>query len=161
MGRKMSLAPGDVAKAPSAKTEPTVLVIDPNEEHQALSTMSLGRQGYRVTVAVSGREGLRLALAGRFDAIVIDDRLKDLPSLDVLSVLETRLVGIPKIYVVGPGQERTAEHAMASGAAGILVKTAQYYELLPSEVGNQIRAALARRHLRERERALDDSRPVR
>lgn len=157
----MSLLPRNPAKVSLPEADSAVLVIDPNEEHQALSTLALGRHGFRVTVAVSGREGLRLALSGRFDAIVLDDRLEDLPSLDLLSVLATRLGETPKIFVVGAGSEESAVRALASGATGWLVKTAQYNDLLPSEVGNQIRAARARRSLREPDRSTGETQLLR
>ncbi len=143
--------------AEASGREPAVLLIEPNEEHQVLSTMALGRRGFRVTVAGTAREGLRLALSQAFAAVVIDNKVRDMPALEVLSVLAERRTDIPKIYVVAPGQEATAVRALASGASGYLVKTARYNELLPSEVETQIRAAGARRSLQEQTKALEES----
>ncbi len=140
-----------------AADEAAVLVIDPNEEHQVLSTMALGRRGFRVTVAGTAREGVRIALSQRFAAIVLDIRVRDMPALDVLRLLAERLPDIPKIFVVSTGQEATAVRALAQGASGYLVKTARYNELLPSEVETQIRAAVARRSLKEQKKALGES----
>lgn len=134
-----------------------VLVIEPNEEHQALSTMALGRRGFQVTIAGSAQEGLRLALSQVFAVIVIDIKLRDMPALSLLSVLRTRLPRVPKILVVPAGQEQTAVTALGKGATGYLVKTARYNELLPSEVERQIAAADARKSLTEREVALGAS----
>lgn len=140
-----------------AGNEPAILVIDPNEEHQVLSTMALGRRGFRVTIAGTAREGVRIALSQRFAAIVLDIRVRDMPALEVLSLLAERLADVPKIFVVSAGQEATAVRALASGASGYLVKTARYNELLPSEVETQIRAAVARRSLKEQRKALGES----
>lgn len=137
--------------------EPVVLVIESNEEHQILSTMALGRQGFRVIVAGSGREGLGIALSQRLSAIVLDFKIRDLPALEVLEVLAKRVPEVPKIFVVASGQESTAVRALASGASGYLVKTARYNELLPSEVETQIRAAAARKSLKEQRQALGES----
>ncbi len=137
--------------------EPAVLVIEPNEEHQVLSTMALGRRGYRVTIAGTGREGIRLALSQRFEAIVLDSHLRDMPAFDVLSVLAERVPDVPKVFVITSGQEQTAVRALASGASGYLVKTARYNEILPSEVETQIRSARARRSLKEQKKALGES----
>ena len=142
---------------PGKEREPVVLVIDPNPEHQTLSSMALGRKGFRVTIAGSAREGLRLALSQTFAAIVLDLKVKDLPALEVLHVLRERVPDTPKILVVAVGQEQSAVRALASGAAGYLVKTARYNELLPSEVAAQIEAAEGRRTLKEQTKALGES----
>ena len=156
-GSDTALAPRTDTTASDAGKEAAVLVIEPNEEHQVLSTMALGRRGFRVTVAGTGREGLRLALSHRFDVIVLDFKLRDVPAFDVLSVLAERVPDVPKIFVVTAGQEQTAVRALSSGAAGYLVKTARYNELLPSEVEAQIRAAKARHSLKEQRQALGES----
>ena len=119
--------------------------------------MALGRRGFRVAIAGTGREGLRVALSQRFDVIVLDSKLRDMPAFDVLSVLTERLPEVPKIFVINAGQEPTAVRALASGASGYLVKTARYNEILPSEVETQIRAAKARRSLKEQRKALGES----
>lgn len=136
---------------------PAVLVIEPNEEHQVLSTMALGRRGFRVTIAGTAREGMRIALSQPFAAIVLDFKVRDMPALEVLNVLAERLPDVPKIFVVTSGQEPTAVRALASGASGYLVKTARYNELLPSEVETQIRSAAARKSLKEQKKALGES----
>ncbi len=153
----MALTAAGSAGAPGTGKEPAVLVIDPNEEHQVLSTMALGRRGFRVTIAGTAREGLRAALSQPFAVIVIDLKVKDLSALEILRALHERIPEVPKILVVAAGQEQTAVRALASGASGFLVKTARYNELLPSEVEAQIRAAQARRSLKEQKRALGES----
>ncbi len=152
-----ALAPRTESSHAEAGSEQAVLVIEPNEEHQVLSTMALGRRGFRVAIAGTGREGLRVALSQRFDVIVLDSKLRDMLAFDVLSVLAERLPDVPKIFVVNAGQEPTAVRALASGASGYLVKTARYNEILPSEVETQIRAAGARRSLKEQRKALGES----
>jgi CheY-like chemotaxis protein len=52
--------------------ELSVLLIDPNEEHQVLSTVALGRHGFRVTIAGTAREALRIAFSQPFEVIVLD-----------------------------------------------------------------------------------------
>ncbi len=141
----------------AAPREPSVLVIEPNEEHQVLSTMALGRRGFRVTIAGTAREGIRVALSQPFAAIVLDFKVRDMPALEVLSVLAERLPDVPKIFVVAVGQESTAVRALESGASGYLVKTARYNELLPSEVESQIQSESARRRIREQKKALGES----
>ncbi len=153
----MALTTSEGSGRTEPRSEPAVLVIEPNEEHQILSTMALGRRGFRVTVAGTAREGLRIALSQSFVAIVLDFKVRDLPALEILSVLVERLPDVPKIFVVASGSESVAVRALAAGAAGALVKTARYNELLPSEVEAQIRAAGARKSLKEQKKALGES----
>ncbi len=131
-----------------------VLVIDGNEEHQMLSALALGRQGFKVTAANSGKEGLRLALSKAFDAIILDHKVRDRSSFDVLQTLVDRLPRVPKIFVVVPGAEELAVRALSEGATGYLVKTPRYNEVLPSEVEDQIRKAQIQVRLEEQQQAL-------
>ncbi len=133
-----------------------VLLIDGNEEHQTLSAIALGRQGFLVTAATSGREGLRLALSKPFDAIVLDHKVRDRIAFEVLQTLAARLPRVPKIFVVAPGSEDLAVRALSEGAAGYLVKTAGFNEVLPSQVEEQIRKSLIQVRLEEQQRALVD-----
>ncbi len=140
---------------PGAKAEGAyaVLVIDGNEEHQILSVTALGRKGFRVTSADSGKEGVRLALAQRFDAVVLGHKLRDGAGVDVLRSLAERFPGLPKIFVVPPDAEDAALRAMESGAQCYIVKTPRYNELLPAMVEEQIAEAHNRQRLAESQKA--------
>ncbi len=146
---------GETSPNGTADMKPAeILVIDGNEEHQMLSALALGRKGFRVTAANSGKEGLRAALSRPFDAIVLDHKVKDRPAFEVLENLRSRLPGTPTIFVVSPGSEDLAVKALAAGASGYLVKTARYNEVLPSEVESQILKARTRVQLEEQQKAL-------
>lgn len=119
-----------------------------------LSALALGRQGFKVTAANSGKEGLRLALSKAFDAIILDYKVRDRSSFDVLQTLVDRLPRVPKIFVVAPGTEELAVRALSEGATGYLVKTPRYNEVLPSEVEDQIRKAQIQVRLEEQQKAL-------
>lgn len=134
---------------------PEVLLIDANEDHQTLSALALGRRGFKVTSVSSGREGLRLALTRTFDAIVLDVKVREASSFDILQTLVKRLPNTPKIFVVAGGGEDQAVKALAAGATGYLVKTARYNEVLPLEVQEQIERARTRVRLEEQARALE------
>ena len=151
----MALLPPKRAKEPLPPTGPAVLVIDANEEHQMLSALALTRHGFRVSVAGSSREGIHLALSKSFDAIILDHRVRDVPPMEVLQALTERLPQVPKIYVVTPGSEEHAAKALQAGAAGYLVKTAGYIDLLPAEVDEQINKARTQDRLKAQQRALE------
>lgn len=138
----------------SASAPREVLVIDANEDHQALSALALGRRGFRVTAVDSGPEGLELATSRAFDAIVLSHRIRGALAFEVLQALALRRPGIPKIFVVAPGGEDLIVKALAIGATGYLVKTARFNELLPLEVQEQIEKAAVLARVEEQRRAL-------
>ncbi len=148
-------AAGAKASPPTPGTPQEVLLIDANEDHQTLSALALGRQGFRVTAVASGKEGLRYALARPFDAILLDHKVRDASSFEILQTLVRRVPQTPKVFVVGPGGEDQAVRALAAGATGYLVKTARYNEVLPLEVRDQIEKARTRVRLEEQGRALE------
>ena len=150
----MALLPPKRPKDPLPPAGPEVLIIDANEEHQMLSALALGRHGFRVSAASSAREGIRLALSKPFDAILLDHRTRDIPPMEALDVLVARLPRVPKIYIVTPGSEDAAVKALQAGAAGYLVKTAGYTEVLPAEVQEQIEKARTQARLAAQQRAL-------
>ena len=138
--------------SPAALRE--VLVLDANEDHQTLSAIALGRRGFKVTAVASGKEGVRLALTHPFEAIVLDHKVRELSSFEVLEALVERLPHTPKIFVVAPGTEDQAVKALSAGATGYLVKTARYNEVLPMEVEDQIEKARIKARVQEQSRAL-------
>ena len=148
--------PPPTTGAPAQGTS-AVLVIDGNEEHQILSVTALGRRGFRVSVADTAREGLRLVATHRFDAIVLAHKLRDASGLDVLRALHERLPAVPKIFVVQEGGEEIALRALSSGASGYLVKTPRYHELLPAEVEEQLSKTRDRTRLEDQQKVLQET----
>ena len=142
--------------SPAAQPKPvparTVLVIDGNEEHAILSVTALGRKGYRVSSADTGKEGVRMALARPFDAIVLGHKLRDSTGIEVLRILVDKLPRTPKIFVVAPDAEDAALRAMETGAHSYIVKTPRYTELLPAMVEDQVQEAENRRRLEENDK---------
>ncbi len=145
-------APNDMPRSSSVGA---VLLIDANEDHQTLSALALGRSGFKVTAVSSGREGLRLALSHRFDAIVLDHKLRDASSFDILSGIVKRQPHVPILFVVAAGGEDHAVRALTAGATGYLIKTARFNEILPIEVREQIMKAENRARLEAQTRAIE------
>jgi len=82
--------PSEVAGANSAAPV-AVLVVDGNEDHQILSIAALTRKGWIVRTAASRKQGLQLALAYHFDAVVIGSKLRDGNGIELLRSLGGRL----------------------------------------------------------------------
>src|SRR5712691_738232 len=88
-----------------------VLVIDGNEEHQILSVAALTRRGWVVRTATTGKQGLQLAMAEHFDAVVVGSKMRDSTGVEVVRLLSSRIPEVPKIFVVPPDGEEAALQA--------------------------------------------------
>jgi signal transduction histidine kinase/DNA-binding response OmpR family regulator len=99
----------------------TVLVIDDDEVMQGLLTSFLTKEGYRVTVAKNGEDGLRLAREVRPDVITLDVAMPGMDGWSVLSALKAdrELVDIPVIMLTMI-DDRSAGYAL--GAAEYMIK---------------------------------------
>ncbi len=85
---------------PSSSAE-TVLVIDDDPAVRDLVQRFLAREGFRVLVAASGEEGLRLAREARPDAITLDVLMPGLDGWAVLAALkgDVALADVPVIML--------------------------------------------------------------
>lgn len=95
--------------------------------------------------AVTGREGVQLALAQKPDCVLLDYHLPDMSGLEFLAELrnDPGTITLPVMMLTGADNASVAVEAMKRGAQDYLVKDVnrQYLELLP---------AIIRRVLRER-----------
>ena len=99
----------------------SVLVIDDDPVIQALIKLFLHKEGYRVTVAAGGEEGLRRARELRPDVITLDVVMPSMDGWSVLSALKAdpELADIPVIMLTMV-DIKTMGYAL--GAAGYLTK---------------------------------------
>ena len=121
------------AKAPDAAARKrrggTVLVIDDDRTTYELLRRVIERSGYRVHVAASGAEGLRLAEEVRPDIITLDVKMGDMDGWSVLAVLkgDSELSSIPVIMV---SMFTDPALARSLGAQGYLTKPIDRASLL-------------------------------
>ncbi|MCI9338780.1 MAG: response regulator transcription factor [Lachnospiraceae bacterium] len=117
-----------------------ILLIEDEKSSCSYITALLGKNGYHITTAMTGREGLSLAASLCPDLILLD---LDLPDLDGLKVLEQLRVWshVPVIIVSVCNEEREKVKALDLGADDYVTKP--FY---PDELRARIRTAL--RHSR-------------
>ena len=65
----------------------TLLIVEDDDALAATVATVLEREGFAVTVSHDGKEGLRIATAGVFDAVVTDFRLPGLGGMELLEQL--------------------------------------------------------------------------
>jgi DNA-binding response OmpR family regulator len=107
-----------------------ILVIEDNPLLAAGIRSNLEYEGYEVTVAASGRDGLRLATAGRFSLILLDLMLPDIDGFRVLRDARDAGVETPVLVLTALGDEADKVRGFRFGADDYVTKPFGLMELL-------------------------------
>lgn len=89
-------------------------------------------------------------------AVIVDYLIPGMNGLELLERLNQEENSIPVIMITGQGDERIAVQAMKSGAWDYLVKTADFFSLLPNSIERVVRERKLRDSLRAIERWFQD-----
>ena len=100
------------------KTE--ILVIDDERSVADALQMILESEGFGVTLAATGREGVERARQGKFRLAITDLRLPDMSGLEVLQTLQAEHSGLCVILITSYGTPEILAAARGCGAAGTL-----------------------------------------
>jgi two-component system NtrC family sensor kinase len=104
-------------------TQETVLVVEDNQDMQTfLRDAVLEPAGYHVVTTSDGREGLKEAVEGQPDLIVLDLQMPRLSGIELLRVLDQNDVHIPTIVISAYGSEEAILQAFRLGAKDFLQK---------------------------------------
>ena len=120
-------------------TETEILIIEDEPDLRAGLQHNLELEGYQVSVAADGREGLRKARDGGASLVLLDLMLPEMPGLEVLKHLRETGHETPVIIISAKGQDRDKVHGLELGADDYLTKPFGLSELLA-----RIRAVLRR-----------------
>jgi DNA-binding response OmpR family regulator len=109
---------------------PTVLVIEDDPDMRELERTMLDCNGYDVTLATNGQEGLRALQKCRPCVILLDLMMPVMDGLAFLAEREKRHIGdrVPVICVSAAGEELLAD-AVSLGAQECIHKPADFNEL--------------------------------
>ncbi|HVJ21545.1 MAG TPA: response regulator [Polyangiaceae bacterium] len=121
-----------------SETGPLILVIDDEQQMRRFLRVSLSSNGYRVTEAETGKEGLEQAASRNPEVILLDLGLPDQDGLTVAERLR-EWARMPVIVISARGQEEDKIRALDCGADDYLTKPFGVGELLA-----RIRVALRR-----------------
>ena len=138
---------------------PSLLVADDDAVARDLLGEALGREGYRVAIAASGEECVRLAESEPFDMALVDLRMPGLDGLSVLKRLAAIQPDLPVVILTAFAAIDTAIEAVNAGASDYLSKPFRMEEIkivvrrtlearrLATEHSLDTRAPQARRHV--------------
>jgi CheY-like chemotaxis protein/signal transduction histidine kinase/HAMP domain-containing protein len=118
------------------KPEPKeLLVIEDNEADQKIITTFLGNGDIKTTVVASGKEAFKAFKSKRFDCVVLDLRLPDMPGAQILEKIkkDPKLADIPIIVYTAKDISREEELALKKSARAVIVKGEHSLERLLAE----------------------------
>lgn len=103
---------------------PTVLLIEDNEQNRYLTTFLLERNGYHVICAVDGPRGIALAKELNADLILLDIQLPGMDGYEVAQALRAMapLRNTPIIAVTSYAMVGDREKTIAAGCNGYIEK---------------------------------------
>ena len=108
----------------SVELMPLILVVDDSITTRTLEKSILETQGYRVQVAVNGREALDKLAEQNFDLVITDVQMPEMNGLELLEKMkqDQRLTSIPVIMVTSLNEKQDREKGLQLGADAYLVK---------------------------------------
>jgi len=120
------------AQAQAAPLAPLVLVVDDSLTVRRVTQRLLQREGYRVTVAKDGFDGLD-KLSGELPAVVLSDI--EMPRMDGFDMVrnmksDARLAGLPLVMITSRLAQKHRDYAAELGVAHYLGKPYDEQELL-------------------------------
>ena len=122
-------------------TKINILLIEDDKSISGFITTSLERNGYRVTSALNGKEGLSLAASLCPDVILLDLGLPDIDGCEILKQIRSWNSNIPIIILSARTKEQDKVSALDLGADDYLTKPFGTAELMA-----RIRTSMRHRH---------------
>ena len=116
-----------------------ILVIDDEPSVGDALSIVLGDHGFRVVVALNGRDGVELAKSHKFSVAITDLRLPDISGFDVLHCLKLNDPACPVIVITAHRTPEVVAESMRLGALEVLSKP-----FFPSDLLSLINAGLNR-----------------
>jgi DNA-binding response OmpR family regulator len=107
----------------------SVLAIEDDADIRQLLRALLGREGYDVSEAATGREGLRVFHQARPDVVILDVGLPDLDGWEVLERIRD-MSDAPVLVLTARSSERDKVRGLNGGADDYLTKPFSRVELL-------------------------------
>jgi len=126
-----------------------ILIIDDEASLRRTMARILQREGYEVTTAANGEEGLKLVSEQPFDLVYSDIRMPDMSGLELLRTVHAKFPDLPVILFTAQPDLNSAVEAVRSGATDYLLKP-----LKPQAVIDRTKAVLEKRQNERRKREL-------
>jgi DNA-binding response OmpR family regulator len=120
--------------------EMKILLIDDDESLTSVYSTGLAKDGFEVSVASTGEDGINKLKIEKFDAVVLDQVLPDASGIEVLKEIKNteEIKNVPVIILSNFGQEELVKEALNMGAVDYIFK----YQVEIGDVSKKIKAVL-------------------
>lgn len=118
--------------------EKRILVVEDEKNIAQVLAYNLRKEGYAVDTAGDGEEGLRLAMSGEYDLLLLDIMLPKLDGFEICRRVRTRC-SVPIIFVTAREEEKDKIFGLETGGDDYVTKPFSVKELL-----SRIRANIRR-----------------
>jgi len=117
-----------------------ILIVEDDTFLRELISQKLSNEGYDITEAADGEQGLKELEKEKPDLILLDLILPGLDGFEFLSKLkeDAQLSGVPVIILSNLGQKDDIEKALQMGADDYLIKA----HFTPGEIVNKVKGVL-------------------
>lgn len=110
------------AAAASANTGKRVLIVEDEKPLAHALELKLTHEGYQAHVEMTGAAGLKEALTGNYDLVLLDLIMPEIDGFAVLQGLKDKGMTTPVIVLSNLGQEEDRRRALELGAKNYFVK---------------------------------------
>lgn len=107
-----------------------ILLIEDESSVVSFIKKGLAEEGYEVTVALEGSQGVQLALNHEFDVIILDIMLPGKNGLEICSEIRTHNKKVAILFLTALGTAENIVLGLDTGADDYLVKPFKFIELL-------------------------------
>jgi two-component system nitrogen regulation response regulator NtrX len=135
--------------------KPRILVIDDDAGVRESLRMTLEYDGYDVSGAATGQEGLALVEREAPDLVLLDVKMPGMDGLDVLTRLHSMHEALPVVMISAHGTPSSAVDAIRKGALDFLEKPFESTERLRVTIQNALEQARLRDENRSLKRAVE------
>ena len=108
----------------------TILVIDDDKMILMILKQTLSKEGYRVSTAASGEEGIAMLASSNTDLVLTDYMMPGMSGIEVLNVIKQNQPLLPVIMLTGHGDVALTIKAIQLGAVDFIEKPIHSKELL-------------------------------
>lgn len=106
-----------------------ILLIEDETSVSNFIRKGLTEEGYQISVAFNGNDGIQMATGSTFDLIILDIMLQDRNGVDICRELRGMGVQTPVLFLTALGTPENIAHGLNSGGDDYLVKPFKFIEL--------------------------------
>jgi two-component system alkaline phosphatase synthesis response regulator PhoP len=107
-----------------------ILLVEDEEHLQNVIAMNLELEGYKVQIAGTGNEGVKVFRGGRFDLVILDVMLPEMDGYTVCKTIRLENKQVPILFLTAKGSGADRINGLKLGADDYLVKPFNLEELL-------------------------------